>query len=76
MKNEITTRRQRMVISKPASGVICAYDNRHRILKVPRECGVIAELVQERIGSDTIYGKFHNQLCAVKNDSDASAIEF
>jgi hypothetical protein len=55
---------------------MCAYDSRHRILKVRLEGGVIAELVQERTGSDTIRGKYRNQLLTVTNGSEASVIEF
>ena len=76
MKNEITITRRGILISKHASGVICAYDSRHRILKVRLQGGVIAELVQERTGTDTICGKFRNQLLTVNNGSDASVIEF
>ena len=74
--NEITITGQGRVISKHASGVLCAYDSRHRILKVSLEGGVIAELVQERTGSTTIYGQFRNQLLTLKNGRDASVIEF
>jgi hypothetical protein len=76
MKNEITITRRGILISKHASGVICAYDSRHRILKVRLQGGVIAELVQERTGTDTICGEFRNQLLTVNNGSDASIIEF
>ena len=76
MKSEIAITGRRIVISKHASGVICAYDARHRILKVPVEGGVIAELVQERTNSSTLYGAYRNQLLAIVNGSDASLIEF
>ena len=76
MKNEITITIRGILISKHASGVICAYDSHHRILKVPLQDGVVAELVQERTGRDMIYGKYHDQLLTVKNGSDASVIEF
>jgi hypothetical protein len=76
MKNEIAITGRRIVISKHASGVICAFDSGHRILKVPVEGGVIAELLQERTGSNTIYGAYRNQLLTLKNGSDASVIEF
>jgi hypothetical protein len=76
LKNEISITSRRTVISKHASGVICAYDSRHRILKVPVEGGVIAELVQERTGGNTIYGAYRNQLLTIKHGSDASVIEF
>ena len=76
VNKEIAIIGQRIVVSKHASGVICAYDSRHRILKVPVEGGVIAELVQERTGSNTISGAYRNQLLAVKHGSDASVIEF
>jgi hypothetical protein len=76
MKKEITVTAQGRVISKHASGIICAYDSRHRILKVALEGGVIAELVQERTDSGAIYGEYRNQLLTVKNGRDASVIEF
>jgi hypothetical protein len=76
MKNEITITGQGRVISKHASGVTCVYDSRHRILNVPLEGGVIAELVQERTGSDTIYCEYRNQLLTVVNGRDATVIEF
>jgi hypothetical protein len=37
------------------------------------EGGVIAELVQERTRSDTIYSAYRNQLLTVKNRSDTCA---
>ena len=76
MKSEIAITGRRIVISKHASGVICAYDTRHRILKVPVEGCVIAELVQERTDSSTLYGAYRNQLMTIMNGSDASVIEF
>ena len=76
IKTEITITKRGIVISKHESGVICAYDSRHRILKVRLEGGVIAELLQERTGSDTIHANFRNQLLTTKNGSDASVIEF
>ena len=71
MKREIAITGHRMVISKYASGVICAYDVGHRILKVPVEGGVIAELVQERTNG-TLYGAYRNQLLTIMNGSDGS----
>ena len=76
MKKEITITKRAVVMSKHASGVICAYDSRHRILKVRLEGGVIAELVQERTGKDTICSEYRNQLLTVRDGSDASIIEF
>jgi hypothetical protein len=38
-----------MVISKHANGFKCAYDSRHRILKVSLERGVIVELGRESV---------------------------
>ena len=76
MKTEMTITGQGRVISKHASGVICAYDSQHRILKVALEGGVISELVQERTDSDTIYGEYRNQLLMLKNGRDVSLIEF
>jgi hypothetical protein len=75
-KNEITISGRGIVISRHASGVKCAYDSRHRILQIPMEGGVVAELVQERTGSDMIYSEYRNQLLTVKNHSDTSVIEF
>ena len=76
VNNEVAIIGRRIVISKHASGVICAYDSHHRILKVPVEGGVIAELVQERTGSDTIFGAYRNQLLTVKHGSGAAVVEF
>jgi hypothetical protein len=76
VNNEIAIIGRRITISKHASGIICAYDSRHRILKVPVEGGVIAELVQERTSSDTIYGSYRNQLLTVKHGSHAAVVEF
>ena len=76
MKNQITITSRAIVISKHPSGVMCAYDSRHRILKVRLEGGAIAELVQERTGSNTICGNYRNQLLTVTNGSEASVIEF
>ena len=76
VKNEITIVGHGKFISKHASGVICAYDSQHRILKVALEGGVIVELVQERTDSGAIYGEYLNQLLTVKNGRDGSVIEF
>jgi len=76
MKNEITITAQRRVVSQHASGVIRAYDSQHTMLKVALEGTVMAELVQESMDSDAIYGKYRNQLLTVKNGRDASVIEF
>ena len=77
MKNEITITRHGIVVSKHARGVVCAYDSRHRILKVPLEGGAIAELVQERTSSgSTISNEFRSQLLTVNRDGDASVIWF
>jgi hypothetical protein len=80
MKNDITITGRGIVISKHASGVICgvicAYDSRHRILKVPMEGGVVAELVQERTSNGTIHNEYRNQLLTIQNGRDASVLEF
>ena len=76
MKNEITITKRAVVISQHASGVICAYDSRHRILKVRLQGGALAELVQERTANGTICGEYRNQLLTVINGSEASVIEF
>jgi len=75
-KNEITISGRGIVISRHASGVKCAYDSGHRILEIPMEGGVIAELVQERTGSDTIYSEYRNQFLTVKNRCDTAVVEF
>ena len=61
-ESDITITGRAIVISKYASGVICAYDSRPRILKVPMEGGVVAELVQERKSNGTIHNEYRNQL--------------
>ena len=76
MKNDITITGRGIVIGKHASGVICAYDSRHRILKVPMEGGVVAELVQERTSNGTIHNEYRNQLLTIQNGRGASVLEF
>ena len=76
MKNDITITGRGIVISEHASGVICAYDSRHRILKVPMEGGVVAELVQERTSNGTIHNEYRNQLLTIQNGTDAVVLEF
>ena len=76
MANEIRITGRGMVISTRASGVICACDGRHRILRVPLEGGVIAELLQERIDNHTADPQYRDQVLIVKNGSNASIIEF
>ena len=73
MKNEITITSNGIVVSKHVRGVVCAYDSRHRILKVPLEGGAIAELVQERT---SISNEFRSQLLTVNKGGDASVIWF
>jgi hypothetical protein len=76
MANEIRITGRGMVISTRASGVICACDSRHRILRVPLEGGVIAELLQERIDNHTADPQYRDQVLVVKYGSNASMIEF
>jgi hypothetical protein len=76
MENEIKITGRGIFISKHANGVICAYDSLHRILKVPLEGGVVAELVQVRTNNSTIHGEYRNQLLTIQNGKDASVIEF
>jgi hypothetical protein len=76
MANEIRITGRGMVISTRASGVICACDSRHRILRVPLEGGVIAELLQERTNNDAADTRYCDQVLIVKNGRNASMIEF
>ena len=74
--NEIRITGRGMVISTRASGVICACDGRHRILRVPLEGGVIAELLQERTDNDAADGRYRDQVLIVKDGGNTSMIEF
>jgi hypothetical protein len=74
--NEIRITGRGMVISMRASGVICACDSRHRILRVPLEGGVMAELLQERTDNKTAGGQYRDQILIVKNGRNASIIDF
>ncbi|MBV8275393.1 MAG: hypothetical protein JO170_09080 [Verrucomicrobia bacterium] len=74
--NEIRITGRGMVISTRASALICACDSHHRILRVPLEGGVIAELLQERTDNGTAHGRYRDQVLIVKNGSNASMIEF
>ena len=76
MKNDITITGRGIVISRHASGVIFAYDSRHRIVKVPMEGGMVAELVQERTSNGTIHNEYRNQLLTIQNGRGASVLEF
>jgi hypothetical protein len=76
MKNDITITGRGIVISKHASGVIFAYDSRHRILTVPMEGGVVAELIQERTSNGTIHNEYRNQLLTIRSGRDAAVLEF
>jgi len=76
MKSDITITGRGIVIGKHASGVICAYDSRHRILKVPMEGGVVAELVQERTSNGTIHNEYRNQLLTIQSGRGAAVLEF
>ena len=60
--NEITITRNGSVISNHPDGVVCTYDSRHRILKVPMEDGSIFELFQERADSGTIRAEYRTEL--------------
>jgi hypothetical protein len=74
--NEIRITGRGMVISTRASGVICAWDGRHRILRVPLEGGVIAELLQERTDDKTAGDQYRDQMLIVRNGKKASIIDF
>jgi hypothetical protein len=65
-----------MVISTRASGVICACDGLHRILRVRLEGGVIAELLQERTDNKAAAGQYRDQMLIVKNGKNATIIDF
>ena len=60
--NEIEITRNGSVISNHPDGVVCTYDSRHRILKVPMEDGSIFELIQERTDSGTIRAEYRTEL--------------
>ena len=63
--NEIEIQRNGSVISKRPDGVVCTYDSRHRILKVPMEDGSIFELFQERADSGTIRAEYLTELITI-----------
>lgn len=65
-----------MVVSKHASGVICAYDSRHRIVRVPMEGGTTAELVQECSVNGAFRSEYRSQFLTIKHGTDASIIEY
>jgi hypothetical protein len=60
--NEIKITRDGIVISNHPDGVVCTYDSRHRILKVPMEDGSIFELFQERADSGNIRAEYRTEL--------------
>jgi hypothetical protein len=76
MKSDITITGRGIVMSKHASGVVFAYDSRHRVLKVPMEGGVVAELMRERTSNGTIHNEYRNQLLTIQNSRDAAVLEF
>ena len=63
--NEIEITPNGSVISKHPDGVVCTYDSRHRILKVPMEDRSIFELFQERADSGTIRGEYCTELITI-----------
>jgi hypothetical protein len=72
--NKIAISRNGMVISTHPSGIVCVYDNRHRILKVPMEDGSIFEVVQERTDNGTIRGAYVTQLMRMKRGNEISIV--
>jgi hypothetical protein len=60
--NEIEITRNGSVSSNHPDGVVCTYDSRHRILKVPMEDGSIFELIQERADSGTTLAEYRTEL--------------
>ena len=55
-------------------GVVCTYDSRHRILKVPMEDGSIFELLQERADSGTIRAEYRTELMTTRPTTHADTI--
>ena len=76
MGNEITITGQGMVVTTRASGIVFACDSRHRILRVPLEGGVVAELLQVRTENQSGSGEYRDQVLIVRYGGDASMIEF
>jgi hypothetical protein len=74
--NEIRITGRGMVISTRARGVICACDSLHRILRVPLEGGVIAELLQEQTDNHTADPQYRDKMLIVRNGRNASIIDF
>jgi len=60
--NDIEITRNGSVISKHPDGIVCTYDSRHRILKVPMEDGSIFKLFQERADSGAIRADYRTEL--------------
>ena len=76
MPNEIKITGRGMVVTTRASGIVCACDNRHRILRIPLEGGVIAELLQVRTEGESACGEYRDQVLIVRKGDSASMIEF
>jgi hypothetical protein len=76
LKNEIRITGNGVVVSKHASRVICAYDSRHRIVRVPMEGGTTAELVQERSVNGALRSEYRSLLLTITHGTDASIIEY
>ena len=59
---EIEITRNGSVVSNHPDGVVCTYDSRHRVLKIPMEDGSIFELFQERADSGTFRAEYRAEL--------------
>ena len=73
--NEITITRNGRVISEHTTGIVCVYDSRHRILKVPMEDGSIFELVQEQAHDGTIRTDYRTKLMTMERGNAILVVE-
>jgi hypothetical protein len=73
--NDIEITRSGRVISKHATGIVCVYDSRYRILKVPMEDGSIFELVQEQAYNGTIGADCRTKLTTMKRGNAILGVE-
>jgi hypothetical protein len=73
--NDIEITRSGRVISKHATGIVCVYDSRYRILKVPMEDGSIFELVQEQAYNGTIGADYRTKLMTIKRGNAILVVE-
>ena len=57
------------------AGIVCVYDSRHRILKVPMEDGSIFELVQEQAHNGTIRTDYRTKLMTMERGNAILVVE-